>query len=222
MSPTFEQFPPGQLDGGTECHIISWAPPGMATPPRPKKPVPDSSFSEEIPPDIQPQSPLVQFGATSSCPVTDCLGEEDNLLSPGTVTWALGTEGLPQSLLASPPCPAPVGLLHHISSSQNPQEFVLAWIIRSCRTPKTSFPLTYLCAMYGHTSCLATSSAIAGKMLLLPNRQEKRSGTCLKILHCCFQGPAVRSQEIQHKERQVGHRLRKFRAEFHSLSAVTN
>lgn len=58
-------------------------------------------------------------------------------------------------------------------------------------------------------------------MLLLANMQEERSETRFKTLPCYFQGPAVKSQEMLHKERQVGHRLWKFRAEFHSPTAVT-
>lgn len=36
----------------------------------------NSSFSEEIPSDMQPGPPLVQFEAVSSWPVTGYLGEE--------------------------------------------------------------------------------------------------------------------------------------------------
>lgn len=34
------------------------------------------SFSEEIFPNAQPKSPLIEFKAISPCPITSCLGED--------------------------------------------------------------------------------------------------------------------------------------------------
>lgn len=38
----------------------------------------NNPFHEEIPPSVQPESPLAQLEAFPSCPVTGCLEEETN------------------------------------------------------------------------------------------------------------------------------------------------
>lgn len=39
----------------------------------------DSPYSEEIPPDVQPEPSMAQLEAMSFHPVTSCLGEEANV-----------------------------------------------------------------------------------------------------------------------------------------------
>lgn len=56
------------------CPVVSWTLPGMATLPLPLAACSNvqQPFQEEILPDVQPEPPLVQLEATSSCPVTCC------------------------------------------------------------------------------------------------------------------------------------------------------
>lgn len=78
----------------------------------------NKSFGEEIPPDVQPAPPLLQLEATSSLPVSGCLGEEANpdLAAPSF-------QAIVESLKVTPEPPLPP-LLHAPSS--------LSWSSSDC------------------------------------------------------------------------------------------
>lgn len=83
------------------CPVVPWTPPGLGGAPEQPLPMPDNPLHEEIPPHVQPQLPLAEPEAVSSCPIPCSLGAESD--TPPSCTLLSGSCGEPKGPLPAPP-----------------------------------------------------------------------------------------------------------------------